>query len=543
MHITKVHIENFKGYREYNLPLNEKLNILVGDNESKKSTVVDAINLVLTGHIDNQFLTEERLNPFLFNQEETDNYIQLIKDGQNIDPPAIRIELFFPEDSVLPEEYEGYENHTTQKHKGVCYEISFNESLRDSYDEMLSNNREFIDSLPLEYYKVRLTLFSGNEILRTQVPIKSLLIDATSNNISVSNSVIARIIKNDLENEDKLKAKRFFRSIKDSYKDNEIHGLISGKISDKDTTASIDPSSKNSWDSHLSVYFKEIPFEYVGKGRQSMMKTDVAMSSNKAGEAKVILLEEPENHLSHSNLLHLLSKVEKNLKHKQVVITSHSSFVANKLGLHNLKLLSESGKPIAFNDLDTDTEKFFKKLPGYDTLRILLCEKAILVEGDADELVIQKAYKDQYGVLPIMNKIEVISVNNTYKRFAQIAVGLKKKVAVVIDVDSSKERKEEEKKKLQKESNNLIEIFLEENDEPQEVSDEKFNHNTLEPLLYKYNGLETLNKVFDTKHKTADEMLTHMKDKKTDCALKIFEETKEQIKFPKYINDAIKFVS
>ena len=542
MYIEKIHIENFKGYKEYDLVLNEKVNILVGDNESKKSTIVEALNLVLTGHLDNQFLTEERLNPFLFNQEEIKKYLELIKDGKNIDPPAIRIELFFPENSTLPEDYEGHENHTTQKHKGLCYEISFNESLRDSYDEMLTSNRDLIDSIPLEYYKIRLTLFSGNEILRTQVPIKSLLIDATSNNINVSNSIIAKIIKNDLETEDKLKAKRFFRSIKDTYKDNEIHELISKKIVNDETTASIDPSSRNSWDSHLSVYFKEIPFEYAGKGRQSMMKTDVALSSNKAGEAKVILLEEPENHLSHSNLLHLLSEVEKNLKHKQVIITSHSSFVANKLGLPNLKLLSENANSINFTDLDESTENFFKKLPGYDTLRILLCEKAILVEGDADELVIQRAYIDRYNVLPIMHKIEVISVNNTYNRVAEIAIGLNKKVAIVIDVDCSKEKKEENNIRLQKESDNLIKVFLEENDKPEKIADDKFNHNTLEPLLYKYNGLDKLNKVLDTNYKNAEEILLHMRGNKTDCALKIFE-SPEKIVFPKYITDAIDFVS
>jgi len=542
MYIEKIHIENFKGYKEYDLVLNEKVNILVGDNESKKSTIVEALNLVLTGHLDNQFLTEERLNPCLFNQEEIKKYLELIKDGKNIDPPAIRIELFFPENSTLPEDYEGHENHTTQKHKGLCYEISFNESLRDSYDEMLTSNRDLIDSIPLEYYKIRLTLFSGNEILRTQVPIKSLLIDATSNNINVSNSIIAKIIKNDLETEDKLKAKRFFRSIKDTYKDNEIHELISKKIVNDETTASIDPSSRNSWDSHLSVYFKEIPFEYAGKGRQSMMKTDVALSSNKAGEAKVILLEEPENHLSHSNLLHLLSEVEKNLKHKQVIITSHSSFVANKLGLPNLKLLSENANSINFTDLDESTENFFKKLPGYDTLRILLCEKAILVEGDADELVIQRAYIDRYNVLPIMHKIEVISVNNTYNRFAEIAIGLNKKVSIVIDVDCSKEKKEENNIRLQKESDNLIKVFLEENDKPEKIADDKFNHNTLEPLLYKYNGLDKLNKVLDTNYKNAEEILLHMRGNKTDCALKIFE-SPEKIVFPKYITDAIDFVS
>ena len=45
-----------------------------------------------------------------------------------------------------------------------------------------------------------------------------------------------------------------------------------------------------------------------------------------------------------------------------------------------------------FSELSEDTYNFFKKVAGYDTLRMILCKKAILCEGDSDELVIQKAY-------------------------------------------------------------------------------------------------------------------------------------------------------
>lgn len=52
---------------------------------------------------------------------------------------------------------------------------------------------------------------------------------------------------------------------------------------------------------------------------------------------------------------------------------------------------------------------FFKKISGYDTLRLILCKKAILVEGDSDELVVQKAYKSKNNNrLPIEDQIDVI---------------------------------------------------------------------------------------------------------------------------------------
>lgn len=546
MYIEKIHIENFKGYGNFDLPFKQGLNVLVGDNGSKKSTLLEAINLVLTGHLDNWFLTEDRLNPFLFNQTVTNKYLEQVKKKEEVvDPPVLCVELFFPDDLKLPEDYEGYENYTTQKHKGIRYQIALNESLRDSYEEMVRTNGEKIESLPLEYYKITLSLFSGNDILRSQIPLKSFLIDTASDNVNVSSSIIARIIKSDLEEEDKLKAKSSFRNIKDSYKDNFIHDVISKKIPDEKTTASVDPSIRNSWDSHLEVFYESIPLSYVGQGRQSLMKADVALGSKKAQEARIILIEEPENHLSHTHLSALMSDITSSLvedKDKQIFVVSHSNFVVNKLGLHNLILLTNDGS-ILFTDLPDDTQDFFKKLPGYNTLRILLCEKAILVEGDADELIVQKAYSIKNNKkLPIDNKIEVISVNNTYRRFIDIAKPLKKKVAVVLDVDNRIDARKEFKSTIETESDGIINIFFEENSEPQEVASENINYNTLEPLLYNYNRLDLLNKIFGTTHKDAKAMLLYMRNNKADCALRIFN-SDEEITFPKYINDAIDFVS
>src|SRR5690606_3720820 len=96
-----------------------------------------------------------------------------------------------------------------------------------------------------------------------------------------------------------------------------------------------------------------------------------------------------------------------------------------------------------FKDLEDTTHKYFKKLSGYDTLRLILCKKAILVEGDSDELVVQKAYMDKHeGKLPIEDNIDVISVRSlAFKRFLEIAKELKHPTAVVTDNDGKYEEK------------------------------------------------------------------------------------------------------
>jgi len=115
--------------------------------------------------------------------------------------------------------------------------------------------------------------------------------------------------------------------------------------------------------------------------------------------------------LSHAKLNELISEIKDSQVGKQIVISTHSSFVANKLGLDSLILLNideTTGKreTVRLNDLLPETMKFFERLSGYDTLRLLLCKKAILVEGDSDELVIQKAYmKQNGGHLPIQSRV------------------------------------------------------------------------------------------------------------------------------------------
>ena len=48
MHITRAIIKNYRCLQDSNIKLNEKLNILVGDNECGKSTFLQAIQLALT---------------------------------------------------------------------------------------------------------------------------------------------------------------------------------------------------------------------------------------------------------------------------------------------------------------------------------------------------------------------------------------------------------------------------------------------------------------------------------------------------------------
>ncbi len=67
MYIDKIIIENFKCFKgQFPLKLNKGLNILVGDNETGKSTILEAIHLVLSGLLNGKYI-KLKLTQDLFN--------------------------------------------------------------------------------------------------------------------------------------------------------------------------------------------------------------------------------------------------------------------------------------------------------------------------------------------------------------------------------------------------------------------------------------------------------------------------------------------
>jgi putative ATP-dependent endonuclease of OLD family len=546
MNISKVHIENFKIFKgEFDLPLNRGVNILVGNNESGKSTIIEAIHLALTGLYNGKYLKNE-LTEYLFNKEICDEYIRSLKTPKAISPPYILIEIYISGDSI-DENLWGDNNEAKMlDQRGFSLKIEFDEKYKDEYEALIKTGE--VKTLPIEYYDVQWTSFAREAITPKTIPIKSALIDSSSNKFQNGSDIyILRIIKDNLEKEDVVKISQAHRQMKENFIDNETIKTINdriktaAKISDKKIELSVELSSKNAWESSLITCVEDIPFHFIGKGEQCLIKTKLALGYKQVKKANIILFEEPENHLSHTKLNQLIRNISNENSEKQILISTHNSFVANKLGLENLIFLN-SQKTVRLNELSNDTFQFFKKLSGYDTLRLLLCEKAILVEGDSDELVVQKAFMlKNDGELPIEKGIDVISVGTSFLRFLEIAEKIKKQVVVVTDNDGDiNALKKKYANYLSNNTKDFIKICFDEtlDDGKLEIDGKKFNYNTLEPKILKVNGRDKINTILETSYQNDDDLHKYMKANKTECALKIFDTT-EDLTFPQYILDAI----
>lgn len=529
MHIRKLIIKNFKSLQYADIALNPHLNIIVGDNEAGKSTFLEAINLVLSSQLNGRNIQNE-LSPYVFNDSIVNKYLSALKNGNKQEPPSILIEAYFDEDESL-EKFKGTNNSLKENCAGVKLSIEINEEFQNEFNAYI-NSSEPIRILPVEYYTVKWYSFAGNPISAWSTPIKSIFIDTSQ--VRVANGTdkyISKIISNVLDAKQRADLSVIYRKMKDVFgnedgvqKINENLAAKKGDISDKDLSVSLDMSSNSGWESSLTAHLNEIPFYLAGKGEQSSVKMKLAMESS--DDAHVFLVEEPENHLSYPNVNRLIGKISEKTSEKQIVIATHSSFVLNKLGIENV-ILFNRGKALRLNNLTPDTQDYFMKLPGHDTLRLILSKKAILVEGASDELIVQKAFYKKHGKKPLECGVDVISVQSlAFKRFLEIGVLLDLCISVVTDNDGKIE-------KLEKKYSNYLSL--------EKISihydlDERFN--TLEPQLLKANSLEKMNEVLEKEFENEEELLNFMQSNKTDCALKIFNSPAD-INFPEYIENAI----
>lgn len=529
MKIKKVVIKNYKSLGTSVVDFSENLSILVANNEMGKSSVLEAINLALTCQINGRHVRYD-LHPFLFNLDATKDYLGKLRADEKPYPPNISVELYFEDHKDLVH-LQGSINSNKDDCPGLVFSIEFNEVNDDEYQKYIEEPDE-VTAVPVEFMHVVWRSFKDHAVSGHDVPINPVLIDATSIRHDIgANKYVVEEISRHLSSTERAKLSLAYRKMKDRFLDDEKVKSINeelakktGRISAKTLTMGLDNTARARWEAGVMPHLDEIPFPLVGKGEQSSTKIRLALDT--AEGHGVLLIEEPENHQSHTNLNTLLAVMQEHAKDNQLIVTTHNTFVLNKLGLSGV-VLFDGKNGATLNDLPPDTTEYFKKLSGHDTLRFILAKRVILVEGPSDELVVQKAYLNKHGHLPLADGTEVITVNSlAFKRFLYIAQLLEVDVCVVTDNDRKPKNVTEKYKEFETDRNISIHFDV----------DPKFP--TLEPQLLKANDLAKLNKILGKGFATEEELLAYMEGSKTNCALKVFE-TDEAINFPKYIEDAI----
>lgn len=540
MKIEKLVLQNYKSFKNRTeINFNEGLNILVGDNEAGKSTILEAIHLCLSGLLNGRLIKQD-FHQYLFNYEIVEEYLTKVKTEHTAQLPEMLIEVYFQNNDELAE-FEGSLNSDhNPKAQGIRFEIKLDDAYADLYQDLIQSAEEQT-SIPIEYFHIQWQSFARKAVISRVIPIKSVLIDSSSSKLKNGSDIyLSKIIKDGLDRNEQIGLAQSYRKLKQSFNEDTNITALNTKISnnipisDKQLSITVDLSSNNSWESQLTTNFNNIPFDQIGKGEQCIVKTNLALTHSHERDKNLILIEEPENHLSHTKLNTLISQIQEKGSDKQIIISTHSSFVANKLGLENL-ILIDNKKTKFFKDLPSDTYKYFQKLAGYETLRLILSNKAVLVEGPSDELVFQKLYRQESNdKLPIEDGIDVISVQSlAFKRFLDIANLLNKNVAVITDNDGDFDTNITHK---YQEYLGQAHILI--------SADNNNDLNTLEPQFFDVNkhNLPKLKSVigYPTTYTENQQIISYMINQKTDWALKLFE-SDEILEYPTYIRAVVEW--
>ena len=510
--IEKIRLKNFHKFKELELKFDKRINIFVGDNESGKSTILSAIDLTLSGSI---YKVENIGLRNIFN-------IDVISDFMNNESksyeslPKVFIEICLSKDN---ENYElnGKNNSYEESTNGLKLEIIPN----DEFSEEISNiikEEEF--AFPFEYYKISFNTFSGKLYSQYKKHLNHIFIDNSKINERTSNyKYIENMYNSRIDSVNKYKYQNKFQKAKQTFVNNVLNDL-NKEIADY--KFSIKSNIKDDLEKQLTLLENGVDIINKGTGKQCVIKTKFALlkSKEKKHENKIVLIEEPENHLSHINMNKLIDIIKE--YDKQIFISTHSNLITSRLGLNNVIMMSDNNQ-ITLNDINSDTNEYFVKAPNQNILNFILSKKVILVEGNVEFLLTEKFYEIVNSSSMNADGIFVISTGGlSFKRYLEIAKKLSIKIAVIRDNDKSYQENCVDNYKDY--TNDSIKIF----------SDRKKERHTFEVCFYQDN------KDFcDNKFKTLDDMLK--KNNKTSNAFKILK-TEEEITVPLYIKEAMKWI-
>lgn len=528
--ITKVQILGYRRFRNFTFEPERGTNIIVGGNEAGKSTLLEAMTLGLTGRV-NGIRATDYLNPYWFNQSMVHEYFtnQPYEHGHR-DAPEFRIDVYLDVDSSELERLRGINNMTNTDSAGLSIWAHPNPEYAHELNEYFQQ-QDCPKVLPVEYYMVEWLSFAGYPVMRRPKELGISMIDSRTIRSERGIDYYTRqIVETRLDPKDRSRVSVAHRKLRATLGDDILQDLNETLAEENQSIPGvaigiqIDQSHSASWEATLIPDIDHVPLSMAGQGNQAIAKTILAMGRN-ADASSLVFIEEPENHLSHTRMRQLISYIETSARDRQVFITTHSSYVLNRLGLNKVILLN-NGRPARFSDLGENTIHYFQKLSGFDTLRIILADTIVIVEGPSDEIVFTRFFKDRFGREPLDCGVDVMAINGvSFSRCFELAALLERPLFAIRDNDGQTREHWQEK----------ISSYLQEGERSLFVGDRELGK-TLEPQIVSANNVQSMRLIFPELEQVS--FCTWMQKHKTDAALTIAK-SEHMIEPPSYIRDLL----
>lgn len=439
MHISNLKLWNFRMFGtkdefsletpSLDLDFTNGLNVLIGENDSGKTAIIDAIKLVLKTH------SYEWIKI-----EETDFYK---------DTTRFRIEIIF--NDLLPEEAKNFTEwlgwtgtgEDVKPYLRVIYDVK-----KDNERILPSDVKAGVDD---EGYQLTA---EAREYLKSTY-LKPLR-DAQSELIARKNSRLSQILLGDDAFKGKEKTHelvdifdRFNKDLKDYFKgefEQHVENEDGEKIKEKPNKGK---KIKEKIDAQIKSFYsqeKEIEFETArGELKSILEKLTLTLKDEEnsglgtlnrlfmAAELlhlgkenwtgiRLGLIEELEAHLHPQAQMQVIEALQKQKK-IQLILTTHSPNLASKLELKNLIICNNNQAFPMGNDytkLDEADYKFLERFLDTTKANLFFAKGLILVEGWAEELLIPKI-AEKIGLSLTKNGVSIVNVASTaFLRYAKV---------------------------------------------------------------------------------------------------------------------------
>lgn len=463
----------------------------------------------------------------LFNAQAICEFLESSRKIEEL--PELVVELYFSDKYTAANSFDVNGKYNTENIECDGLQLKISPNCEEYFDEIKEALSHSVPSFPFDYYKVEFTTFAnkGYSNYNKHHKIKYSAIDTTSMNktIATKNYVSQLFMNQSGKHRQKISHK--FRELSKEFSRRMYEEYI--ESSDDEYKLKIKNTTEKNFSDMLTAHKSEISIEDLGLGERVILGVSSSLASANE-DVQVVLVEEPENHLSYLNMHKLIEIIKDGEDSKQMFIATHSNMIASRLELNNIIIVGSDAHETNLSELTPGTSRFFTKAPNLNVLNFILAKKVILIEGDAEFILLEKFYEMINGNKPFVDDVSIISCGGkSFKRYLEIAKILGKKVSVITDNDEDFLK-------------NIIESYKDFRSENIEIFSDKDNVNwTFEICLYNTNK-EFYDNTFANSHMNQG-VLQFMLNNKAEAAFRLLENYPSGFIIPEYIKEAIEWVN
>ena len=567
MYIRSIVLKNFRMFQDLSITLNRGLNVFVGENNSGKTAILDAIRYVLdTNSAENIVISEDD-----FYKSE----------------PSFSIHIVFSE--LTDKEAAPFAEYLTFTDDGLTelhIQLDCNRQMsgRNKYGFIKKHIRTGKDGLGPELES------DAKEILA--VTFLKPLRDADMELSAGAHSRLAQILQGyfGIKEEDlSIKGKKLIQIVKEyneklKQEIDSLKGTGEEKIEQKIKTHYLDSLLLDS--KHISLEFVSgndfliyrsllkklnLSFHEEDSGKQGlgylnllfMAAELLLLQEDSEAPIKTLIIEEPEAHLHPQHQIKFLQFIRKLLGNRnnfQVFISTHSPNISSQVCVSDLYACKD-GNVFSLRQTETNLRdedyRFLHKFLDVTKADLFFARGLIFVEGISEQLVLPTIAEQKLKLSLADKGISIISVHGkAFKRFVRIFKDKAGKERINIPISCIRDRDSEEDLEERKQAEKSLKEGIESNPSYYHkvfISEkENFEYSFLnknKTLL-----LAALVNTYDEKHQVnkreefasaSDKEIYDAVDKKrakSEVAFQMINLIRETSEIPQYLIDAIEHV-